>query len=172
MDPLLTALFVVSRIVHIGTAIVAVGGTVFMRFILMPAASAALSQADHDGLRARILGSWKKVIHGAILLFLLSGAVNYGRVIAQRTHSGDGLYHGLMGTKILLAFAIFFIASALVGKSPAFASIRSNAKKWLTVNVLLAAVIVMISGTLRFRPERPRLPIPAATVNSTTNGNY
>ena len=61
MDPLLDALYVVSRILHIGTAIVAVGGTVFMRFVLMPAAKAALSQADHDNLRARVMGTWKRV---------------------------------------------------------------------------------------------------------------
>lgn len=166
MDALL-GLFVVSRIVHIATAIVAVGGTVFMRFVLIPAATATLSPADHEQLRARLMSVWKRIVHTAILLFLLSGAVNYGRVIVQRTHKGDPLYHGLMGTKILLAFAIFFIASALVGKSAKFAAIRGNARKWLAINVILAGVIVIISSTLRFLPERPR---PAGSVvNSSTD---
>lgn len=169
MDPLLGALFVVSRILHVGTAIVAVGGTVFMRFVLMPAANAALSTADHDKLRAQIIATWKRVIHSAILLFLLTGAINYGRVIVEKTHSKDGVYHGLMGAKILLAFGIFFIASALVGKSPGLAAIRANARKWMAVNVILATIIVMISGFLRMRPETRPLPGSASEVISTTH---
>jgi hypothetical protein len=97
------------------------------------------------------LSTWKKIVHGGIALLLASGALNYYRVIADRSHKGDGLYHGLLGTKILLALAIFFIASALVGRSASFEPMRQNARKWLAINMVLALVIVAISGFLKVR---------------------
>ena len=151
MDPMTLLLFTVSRIVHVATAIVLVGGSVFVRYLLMPAATATLSQADHDALRARLMSAWKRVVHGGIALFLLSGGINYGRVIAEKTHKGDALYHALLGTKIILALVVFFIASALVGKSAKFEGLRKNARLWMSVNVLLAAIIVAISGFLKVR---------------------
>src|SRR5262245_51098195 len=81
---------VLSRFVHVAAAIVMVGGTVFMRFILMPAA-VELPQAEHDQLRERLLARWKRVVHGGIALLLISGGYNYW--LAIRLHKGDGLYH-------------------------------------------------------------------------------
>ncbi|RPI88803.1 MAG: hypothetical protein EHM42_04140 [Planctomycetaceae bacterium] len=90
-------------------------------------------------------------MHGGIALFLLTGFFNYFRVIQDGSHKGDGLYHGLIGVKIILAMVIFFIASALVGRSPGLAKMRSNARFWLAINVGLATVIIAISGFLRMR---------------------
>ena len=147
------ALYLVSRITHVGTAIIAVGGMFFIRFVLMPAATATLADADHEKLRARVMATWKRVVHISILLFLLSGGINYTRVILEKTHKGDA-YHPLIGTKIILAFVIFFIASALVGRSAKFEPMRKNSKKWITVNLALAAVIIIISGYLRLMPPK------------------
>ena len=54
-----------------------------------------------------------------------------------------------MGMKILLAMAVFFLASALSGRSKALEGIRRNAALWLVINILLAAVIVAIAGYLK-----------------------
>jgi uncharacterized membrane protein len=151
MDSAQLTLYTITRILHVATAIVLVGGAFFMRFILMPAAAQSLSDADHASLRARIMTAWKRFVHGGIALLLASGAINYYRVIAEHTHKGDGLYHALLGTKILLAMAIFFIASALVGRSATFEHMRQNARKWLAVNLLLALLVVAISGFLKVR---------------------
>lgn len=153
---------VISRWIHVGTAIVLVGGTVFMRFLLMPAA-AELPEGEHEALRARILGRWKRFVHAGILLFLLSGFYNY-IVVTLPAHRGDRLYHPLIGVKILLAFAIFFLASALVGRSRAFDGLRKNSKTWLGVIVLLATIIVGISGYLKVRPYKTEDKVGAATV--------
>jgi uncharacterized membrane protein len=149
---------VISRWIHVGTAIVLVGGTVFMRYFVMPAA-VQLPEAEHEALRQRILGRWKKAVHAGIALLLLSGFYNY-IVVTLPAHRGDRLYHPLIGIKILLALAIFFLASALVGRSRAFDGLRKNAKTWLSVIVLLATIIVGISGYLKVRPFEP----PAAHV--------
>lgn len=139
---------VISRFIHVATAIVMVGGTVFMRYVLMPAA-AELSQTEHDQLRQRLLARWKRVVHSGIGLFVVSGFYNFFQALPK--HKGDSLYHALVGTKVLLAFIIFFIASALVGRSAAFEKMRQQRAKWMGVIVLLAAAIVGISGFVKVR---------------------
>lgn len=156
---------ILSRWVHVGTTIVLVGGSVFMRFVLGPAA-ASLPDAEHDSLRERVVGIWKRFVHGGILLFLLSGFYNY-LAVTRPQHEGDKLYHILMGNKILLAFVVFFIGSALVGKSSAFQKMRDNRKTWLTILVLLSAVIVGIAGFLKIRGKVPSTETEAATSYST-----
>ncbi|MBL8820443.1 MAG: redoxin domain-containing protein [Planctomyces sp.] len=146
---------VVSRWTHVGTAIVLVGGTVFLRFVFTPAVE-RLSEAERTSVTSHVQSLWKRFIHIGILLFLVSGFYNY-LVVALPSHKGDKLYHPLIGTKILLGFGMFFIASALVGRSAKFEVMRRNAKFWQTVILVLAAVIVGISGfakvTLKGKPR-------------------
>lgn len=160
---------IVSRWTHVGTAIVLVGGTVFLRFVLSPAA-AQLSDDAHAKLRELVIGKWKKFVHAGILLFLVSGFYNY-LVVQAPAHKGDKLYHPLMGTKILLAFGMFFIASALVGRSKTFEGMRKNMKMWQTVLVVLAAIIVGISGfakvALKGKPAAVSQQIEKISVSGT-----
>jgi len=142
----------VSRIVHVGTAITLVGGTVFTLFILLPSAK-LLSQDAHDLLAGEIKARWKRFVHIGILLFLVSGFYNFFQALSL--HKGDGLYHGLVGTKILLAFGMFFIASALVGRSSQLQPMRDQKGFWLKVMVILAIVIVAISGYVKVRGAKP-----------------
>lgn len=118
-----------------------------MRFVLAPAA-AQLPDDAHAKLRELIIAKWKKFIHGGIALFLVSGFYNF--LVGQvPLHRGDKLYHALMGTKILLALIVFFLASAMVGRSKTFAGMRSNPKLWQGVIVVLAALIIGISGFVK-----------------------
>jgi uncharacterized membrane protein len=139
---------VISRIVHVGTAITLVGGSVFMLWVLMPSAK-ELSDETHQKLATAITSRWKRFVHIGIALFLISGIYNFVRALPN--HRGDGLYHALIGTKILLALAVFFIAAALVGRSASLEPIRRNRAKWLKILVTLAAVIVIISGFVKVR---------------------
>jgi hypothetical protein len=139
---------IVSRIVHVGTAITLVGGSAFMLLVLMPS-TIELAEDARGKLSAAVTGRWKRFVHAGVLLFLASGFYNYFQAIPN--HKGDGLYHGLVGTKIILALGVFFIAAALVGRSPALAGIRENRVKWLKLLVFLAAIIVCISGFLKVR---------------------
>ncbi len=158
----------ISRWVHIYTSIAIVGGTVFLRYVLSPAAAAALSDAEHSALRERVLGIWKRFVHAGILLFLLSGFYNY-LAVTRPNHEGDKLYHMLMGTKILLAFVVFFLGSALVGKSAAFQKIRDNRNRWLSVVIVLAVIIVGIAGFLKVRKWQPPPSEKAAGQTSSAN---
>ena len=144
---------VLGRFLHVAAAIVMVGGTVFMRFILMPAAK-QLPEAEHDQLRQQLLARWKRVVHIGIAMLLLSGLFNYMQQIPK--HKGDGLYHALLGTKMLLALVVFFIASALVGRSATFEKMRQNRAKWMGLIVLLSVLIVGISGFVKVRGPKTK----------------
>lgn len=145
---------VISRWVHVGTAIVLVGGLVFLRFVLGPAAS-QLPDDAHAMLKERVLAKWKKFVHAGIALFLLTGFFNY-LVIAAPGHKGDKIYHMLMGIKILLALVVFVLSSALVGRSKAFEGIRAKARIWQGAILVIAALIIAISGFVKVAlPGKP-----------------
>ncbi len=139
---------VLSRVVHVGTAITLVGGSLFMLLVLMPSAK-ELDESPHKQLAAAVGGRWKRFVHLGILLFLISGFYNYFRAMPK--HEGDSLYHALVGTKILIAMVVFFFASALVGRSAKFEGIRANRSKWLSITVVLAMIVVCISGFVKIR---------------------
>lgn len=142
------AIDVISRILHVLTAITLVGGSIFTLWVLMPSAN-TLSDNEHNRLADAIRGRWKRFVHGGVALFLITGFYNYFRAIPL--HRGDGLYHALMGTKMLLALGVFFLAAAMVGRSEKLEAIRRNRATWLCVLVLTAVVIVAISGFLKVR---------------------
>lgn len=161
MDPLFL-LSVVSRWVHVGTAVVLIGGLTVLRFVVAPALAG--NTAMLEDIRQR----WKKFVHAGIALFLISGFVNYFQ--AMSTHKGDGLYHGLIGTKIILALVAFFIASALVGRSAGTQKFRDQSAKWKTVVLLLAAVIIAMSGFVKVRDNRKAATSSTSTPAATENG--
>jgi len=140
---------VLMRWVHVGAVIVLVGGGVFKRFVLMPAV-AELSESERTALRERVTSAWRKFVGLGIGLILISGLYNYV-IVSIPKHSGDGLYQALLGIKMCLALAVFFLASALSGRAKGLEGLRRNSRQWLTVMLLLAAVIVAISGFLRVR---------------------
>jgi uncharacterized membrane protein len=153
MDP--TTL--VLRWAHILAAIVALGGLLFARFAVVPAAD-ELGKDTADRLHAGIRRRWMPWVIGAITLLLASGLTNYILMIkrvkdAPELWGGDWMrqtgYHGLFGVKFLLAMIVFFFASGLVGRGASTQWIRDNRKQWLSVTVGLAVGVVLISGWMR-----------------------
>lgn len=155
---------VLMRWIHVGTVIVLVGGSVFKRFVLIPAV-ADLAESERTALRERVSSAWRKFVGLGIGLILISGLYNY-LVVSVPKHWGDGLYHALLGTKMCLALVVFFLASALSGRAKGLESLRRNTKRWLTVMLLLAAVIVAISGFLRVRGQSASRTSPTQTSSS------
>jgi hypothetical protein len=102
---------------------------------------------------------------GAITLLLASGLANFllFNDAAQAWEDGTWMkqtkYHALFGVKFLLALGVFYLASGLVGRGEGTAWIRANRGKWLSVTLLLAVGVVMISGWMRGLHVGPnRLP--------------
>lgn len=136
------------RWAHIFSAIIALGGVIFMRFVLLPSATQVLDEKTHGELRGAITRRWMKFVHTCILLFLISGFYNY-LVVTRHQHDGQAIYHMLFGIKFLLALGVFAIAIALTSLKSWSAGMRANARLWLAVLIALASVIVVISGYMR-----------------------
>ena len=140
---------ILSRWAHIGAAVVLVGGTVFMRFALMPAAK-ELPEDVHNSLRERVMGNWRKIVGICILLLLLSGIANYIFVMQDTDRlEGIKLYHPLIGVKMILAMVVFFLASALSGRAKGLEGLRKKSGFWIGLNLTLAAIIIAIAGYLK-----------------------
>jgi len=140
----------IMRWVHILSAITMLGGSIFVRFVLSPAA-AGLSDDSRTTLIGGIRARWSKFLMVLIALFLVSGFYNYLMVTAP-AHKGQPQYHMVMGIKMLLAFVVFFLASALAGRRKLAQKLQSKAAVWMLITVLLGVAIVLLSGYLRFMP--------------------
>jgi len=143
---------------HILAAIIALGGLIFSRFALLPALEDLDEEARdrvHDGIRR----SWLKWVIGSITILLLTGLANYLLTITRantEAWGGNGRmwmrahgYHAFMGAKILFALALFYLASALIGRGEATQWARDDRKKWLTITLGLGLAVVILSGYLR-----------------------
>lgn len=159
----------VMRWVHIACAIVMVGGPFFVRFGLMPAADKTLDGDTRERLAEAINKRWRIIVYVVITLFLITGLVNFlvpvrvdGALVSARWKDfGEAdrkTYHMLMGIKLLAAFGIFFLASALAGRTKTFAPIRAKGKTFVGLLLLLAAVLLVCTSGLHYLP-RERGPI-------------
>ena len=138
---------VVSRWIHIAAAIVAVGGAAFQKFALQPAAHSALDDEQHARLREAVRTRWSRVIFLCIALLLVTGGFNFYRLVLAPGISPMP-YHAVFSIKLIAALGVFFIASALAGRSAGLQKMRERSSTWLAVLLGLAAVIVLVSGIL------------------------
>lgn len=137
---------VLLRWLHIGAAVIAVGGTAMLRCILIPALQ---GRPEQDEILSRVRTTFKRWIHISIAVLLGTGFYNYLAVAGPRVaEAGDRMkpYHPVMGMKILLSLALFGIALMLLAPVPSF---HARRKTWLAVNLGLAAVITLLGAYLR-----------------------
>ena len=148
MDDLISVIF---RWMHILPAIVMVGGAIFTQLVLCP----ALDGNDAENtIKQQIKRKWSKVIMGCALLLLLSGLYNamaiFGKVDKPEP---AGMYHGLFGFKLILAFSIFYISSLLAGKSDAAQKFQEKEAFWGKLNMYAAIVVVLLAGGMKVMPR-------------------
>ena len=137
----------VLRWLHIVAAIVAIGGAFFTRFALMPAAKDSLTDDAHAKLREALRVRWFKIVNACIAALLVTGGINFV-LLALPPKIEPMPYHAIFGFKFMAALGVFFIASVLVGTGQGLASMRANRAKWLSVLLMLAGVIIILSGIL------------------------
>ncbi len=118
-----------------------------MRFALLPAAKATITDDAHERLREAVRARWAKFVHAAVALLLLTGSINFA-ILAIPPKIKPLPYHPIFGVKLLAAFAVFFIAEALMSRGPGFVGIRARRAKWLGILLALAGLIVLLSGIL------------------------
>jgi len=152
------------RFLHLFAAFTAVGGLIFIRFALLPSMN-ELGTAEREDIHSRVRPRWAKLVGIAIGFLLLSGLANY--ILFVRTFKTMDTawtdvyampYHMLFGIKFAVALVMFFFASALSGKAAGLQKIRDNARFWINVNLLLAIVLVVVSGVMRQVHVAPTAP--------------
>lgn len=153
-----------SRWIHVTTAIALMGGAIFAVLAVIPTL-ATLDEATRQQVKAGIRARWAKVIHVGILLLLVTGFYNYLAVTGP-AHQGDNrkIYHILMGNKILIALVVFFLASVMAGRSAKFDAMRRQDRKWLSIIILLSALVVGIGSYLKVAVP-PSAAVPEATAD-------
>ena len=144
------ALAIALRWLHIVPAVVAGGGSIFLALAVLP----ALREMPDDvrkTVRGAITARWRVVVMACITLLLASGAANF-LVYQAPAHRGQLLYHSLFSLKFLAAMVVFFIGSALTGRSAALQPMRDNVRFWAGLNASLVLLILLVSGILRNIP--------------------
>lgn len=152
------------RWLHILSAITAAGGSIFAWIAVHPALS-TLPDDVRATFAANVRKRWAPIVGVCILFLLVSGLINFVLINRNVFKGYDvGVYHMMFGVKFLLALGVFYIASALSGKSKATQPMRDSASFWLGLNVALIVFIVAISGLMRgmHTAANPDLPKKAA----------
>lgn len=153
------ALDLILRWMHIFGAIMLVGSTIFMRCVYVPA---KLQSGEEPGEayteRQRTL--WSRLVMIASAQLLISGIVNVILIVQRyefdKTQAPGIPYHPLLCIKFLLAMVIFFLAAAIAGRSSLAQKLRQKERTWLTINMVLAIIIVCLAGVMKIVPRSPK----------------
>lgn len=142
-----------SRWAHILAVITLVGGTLFMRFALVPAVTE--HSADSQLLES-IRRRWAKFVMLSVLFLLISGFYN-AYLKAMGFHL-NGVYLTCLMIKIVVGFAIFFLVSRLNGRSEKAKQFRTREAHWLNIICSLMLMLVLIAGYMKLstHPEKVR----------------
>ena len=131
--------------IHLVAAVAAVGGMVFMLFILMPSLR-VLGDEPRALLVRKVHERFRWVGWGAILLLIGSGLFSI-RVRAWEAPWGP--YWKLLTLKIFMALVVFTISLLLTLPIPALERFRAERRKWLTIALGVALAVILISAYLR-----------------------
>ena len=151
-DPLFVLLLIL-RYMHILGAIMLMGGTIFMRFALLPSVK-TLGDTPRQDLHQQVRSRWSKFVMLGSALLLISGIANLGLAARNDYDPVFGLnYNMVVGIKLILSLPIFFFAAVLSGRSDMARKFQANAAMWMNVNLALALLMVLMGGLLRFVPR-------------------
>jgi uncharacterized membrane protein len=154
------AIQVLSRVLHLLSAMIMVGGLFYMRTVLAPSATtgAATTRTATTGTTigeacfADRRSVWARWVGMTTFFLLASGIYNLLTIIGQSKATGVKLpatYHMLLGIKFLLALLVMFVMSILAGKTTIADKFRGQMQKWLNLAWLAAIAIVVIAGVMR-----------------------
>src|SRR4029453_18245806 len=101
----------VVHFLHVGAAILAAGGAFFQLFALHPTLS-QLPPESRKPIREAIVSRWRPIVLASIVVLLITGLINFVafKIPAYKLHPHKGLYHGLLGVKIIAALIAFHAA--------------------------------------------------------------
>ena len=128
---------IIMTTLHVLSAILAVGGVAFLRFVVIPTA-VGLPEADRATFMAKIQKRFVPILHGSFLILILTGLHHVARL------GRNGLaIPGSLVVKIVLALVIIFVGVALTIPK-GFEGMKAQRKTWLLFNLILALIVVYL----------------------------
>ena len=156
------------RCLHISGACVLVGSPIFMRLFIWPAIN-DLEAPARKIFVDRINKSWRKFLGAVILTQIVSGL--YWLLVVVDMPREPATYQVLLTVKLMAALALFFLLSVLAGRAKAFELFRIQARKWLTICMLLGLLIVVCAGAMWLVPLKAPTLRPSTFQQSLPNGS-
>lgn len=136
------AVNVIARVLHVGSAIVALGGIAFMLGALCPALRTQ-DESVRAALQPLVKKRFMRMVHPAIALLILTGAYNWWLNIEAYRNASKAI-HGMIGTKMLLAIVMFAIVFA-----QAFGVVKGGTHRWMTINLVLGIAVITLAAIVR-----------------------
>src|SRR5215470_18159794 len=130
--------------VHVGAAVIGVGGIGFLVIVLLPSLN-VLGPDERDQLAQAVMRRFRWVSWTAIALLLVSGLYNVKPV----WEAPWGPYWRLLTVKIVLALLVFAISLALTLPLNFLERFRAWRRLWLTMAFTLSLIVILISAHLR-----------------------
>ncbi len=154
-------LALLSRVAHTTCAATLLGGLIYLRFVLAPAAQGA-DDAEATLFAGR-RSSWAACVGVCTGLLLISGV--YNLVVSMMGYKNlPALYHPIFGVKFLLAIGLMAIMAFIAGRTKAAEAMRGSLTWWLNVALAIALSIFVMGAMLRSFRDVPdaRASIPQA----------
>lgn len=159
---------ILSRVVHTTCGATILGGLIYLRFVLAPAAAESddPSQIAYAGKRR----TWALCVALCSALLLASGVYNL-LLFTDKYQNLPKLYHPLFGVKFLLSLGVMFIAAIVAGKTKLAEKVRGNMTKWLSLAIVLALSVFVLGAILRSCRDVPEARVaPIADVSIEIEG--
>ncbi len=131
------ALNVFMRWLHISSVVTLIGGMIFGRAVLIPAAG-TLSGETRAALGERAASAFRPLVGAAIAALLVSGTYN---IVSTPGHTVT--YHILLGVKLLLVMHVFAVSWLVVQPNYAHRS------RGMMSALISGLCIILISAYLR-----------------------
>ncbi|MCS6950528.1 MAG: hypothetical protein NZ520_08720 [bacterium] len=128
--------------VHVLSIVTVVGFTLFQYLVLHPVLRRV--QGGSEELVQALQRRAGILLGVAWVLIWVTGIYNLVVVIPTVKPN----YHMVLGAKLLLVLALFFISTALSHPSLAFEGIRRNRARWVAFAAWLGIVVVVLSATM------------------------
>ncbi len=130
--------------VHVGAAVVGVGGIGFLVLIFLPS-TRVLSPDQQDLLLRSVLRKFRWVSWTVIVLLMGSGLYNTREV----WEAPPGTYWRFLKIKIVLALVVFSISLCLTLPLKVLNRFRARRQLWLSIAFALGMAVLLISAYLR-----------------------
>jgi uncharacterized membrane protein len=130
--------------VHVGAAVIGVGGMGFLIIVLLPSLG-ALGPEQREQLAQAVMGRFRWVSWTVIVLLLASGLYNVKLV----WEAPWGTYWSFLTFKVILALLVFAISLALTLPFDFLKGFRARRRLWLTLAFALAMAVILVSAYLR-----------------------